>query len=226
MARETSRLWPAVALATAALVAALGGTVDAATRIDGHTIRVKSLPGNRLAPRSVPANRLRLGAIPGNRLAPGSVTGRQIDAATLAEVPEAARARAADSAHRADTATVADSADEAQRLNGHVAACDAGTRAFAGSCWEIAFATTAVTAPEAAVACARRGGELPTPLALVAFASETGVPLASGGEWTGQIATFVSRDVYTVITVLADTQIEAAPPTDTKRFRCVIPLVS
>ena len=45
---------PALLVACLALFVALGGTVLAATKIDGRTIRVKSLPGNRLTPGSVP----------------------------------------------------------------------------------------------------------------------------------------------------------------------------
>jgi hypothetical protein len=158
MAWEKRRHWPAMVVATLALVVALGGSVYAASRIDGHSLRVKSLPGNRLVPRSLPANRLRPGTILGDRLAPGSVTGRQIDAATLGQVPEAAYATSAETARHADTALVAGTADEALRLNGHVAACGAGTIAFAGGCWEGNFAADAVTAP-----CPRRWRWRPLP---------------------------------------------------------------
>ncbi len=183
-------------VAVVALFAALGGSVYAASRIDGHTVRVKSLPGNRLVPRSLPANRLRPGAIQGNRLEPGSVTGRQVDAATLGEVPTATHAREADSARHADSALVAGSADEAQRLNGRSAGCAASTSEFAGACWESTFSSAAVTAPAAAALCAGRGGELPSPLALAAFADQPGIALAADGEWTGDVATVSGINAY------------------------------
>jgi hypothetical protein len=226
MAWEKRRHWPAMVVATLALVVALGGSVYAASRIDGHSLRVKSLPGNRLVPGSVPANRLRPGTIEGDRLAPGSVTGHQIDASTLGPVPEAAHATSADSARHADTAMVADYADEAQRLDGHVATCGAGTVGFAGNCWQSSFATAAVTAPEAAAACAEEGGELPAPLALAAFAAEPGASIAPGGEWTNDIPSFTGLDAYSVATVMESGQINAALSTATKKFRCVIPLVT
>lgn len=225
MTWEKRRHWPAMAVAALALFAALGGSVYAASRINGHRLKVKSLPGNRLVPRSLPANRLRPGTIAGNRLAPGSVTGRQVDAATLAEVPEATHARAADTARHADTALVADSADEAQRLNGRSAACGAATREFAGACWETSFSTAATTAPEAAVACAQRGGELPSPLALVAFA-RSGIPLAAEGEWTSDVATVSGINTYALAIVLPSAELDKALSNDEREFRCVIPLLT
>ena len=61
MGRGFRRRSPALAIACLALFAALGGSVYAATKIDGRSIRVKSLPGNRLAPGSLPGNRLKAG---------------------------------------------------------------------------------------------------------------------------------------------------------------------
>ncbi len=225
MGWEKRRHWPAMAVATVALFAALGGSVYAASRINGHAVKVKSLPGNRLVPRSLPANRLRPGTIPGSRLAPGSITGRQVDAATLGEVPEATRARAADTARRASTALAADSADEAQRLNGRSAGCADGSREFAGACWETEFSATAMTAPEAAAACARRGGELPAPLSLIAFGA-SGVPIAAEGEWTSAIADISPPKLYGVVTVKPAGKLSSELSGEAHSFRCVIPLLS
>jgi len=75
MSRGIRRQVPVVVVAAVALVAALGGTVYAAGKINGHSIKVKSLPGNRLAIGSVPANRLKPGTIPSLQLAPGSIQG-------------------------------------------------------------------------------------------------------------------------------------------------------
>ncbi|HVO53211.1 MAG TPA: hypothetical protein VMT37_02250 [Solirubrobacterales bacterium] len=213
-------------VAVIALVVALGGSVYAASRIDGHAVRVKSLPGNRLVPRSLPANRLRPGTIPGDRLEAGSVTGRQIDAATLGQVPEAAHAASADEARHAQTALVAGSAGEATHLNGHSAACGAGTEAFAGTCWESEFGEAAMTAPAAAAACAARGGELPAPLALAAFGSGGGVTIAAGGEWTNDVTNVSGAGKYAVVIVSPGPIVDSALSTATSKFRCVIPLVS
>ncbi|MFN8216872.1 MAG: hypothetical protein U0R71_09785 [Solirubrobacterales bacterium] len=226
MVWERIRQLPALAVAVAALLVALGGSVYAAARIDGHTVRVKSLPGNRLVPRSLPADRLRPGAIPGDRLAPGSVTGRQVDAATLGEVPEATHAREADSARRAESALVAGFAEEARRLDGRSAACAEAAREFAGACWEASFSAEAVTAPVAAARCAARGGELPAALTLLAFAGEPGVALAAGGEWTGDITTMAGEDGYAMGVVLPTAAVTSASWSESRRFRCVTPLVS
>lgn len=127
MSRGIRRQVPALVVAIVALVAALGGTVYAAGKINGHAIKVKSLPGNRLAIGSVPANRLKPGTIPslqlapgsiqgdrlapgsvqGDRLAPGSVTGVQVDVSTLGPVPSAAHADRAETAKEAETAQTA-----------------------------------------------------------------------------------------------------------------------
>jgi hypothetical protein len=226
MAWDKCRRWPAMVVAVIALVVALGGSVYAASRIDGHTIRVKSLPGNRLLPGSLPANRLRPGTIPGSRLEAGSVTGRQIDASTLAQVPEAARATSAEEARRAEVALVAGTAEEARRLNGHSAACLNGTQAFAGACWETDFSEDPVTAPAAAAACAARGGELPSPLALAAFGNGHGVSIAAGGEWTGDIANVSGPTLYAVTTVAEGGEIDSELSDEKRKYRCVIPLVA
>lgn len=218
----------ALPIACAALiVAALGGSaVYAATKLDGHQIRTSSMPGNRVIPGSLPGNRLRPGTIPANRLAPGSVTGAQVNAATLGQVPSAVHADSADRALSATRATSAESAANAERVNGYQAGCAAGTRAFAGACWQIAHSETALDAPAAAASCAAQGGELPSALALAAFAQQPGVVLAVGDEWTSEIAVASGPDLYSVTTVSAEAEIDFALSTATRKFRCTIPLVS
>jgi hypothetical protein len=178
------RQGPAFAVACLALMVALGGSVYAATEIDGHAVKPGSLPGNRLERASVPGNRLKPGTLRGGRIEPGSLTGRQVDAATLGKVPEATHADSAGTARTANTALAANSAKEATKLNGHAAGCTATQRLFAGACWELQ-ASAATTAPEGAAICANRGGELPAALALAAFGAQPGVELAFEGEWSG-----------------------------------------
>ncbi|HVQ58263.1 MAG TPA: hypothetical protein VMS60_05070 [Solirubrobacterales bacterium] len=93
-------------VALIALFISLGGTVYAAAKINGKTIRKESIPANRLKP--------------------DSVGGAQVDEAALAPVPRAQRAEKAlkalrvddaPSAGRADLATTAASATEATRAN-------------------------------------------------------------------------------------------------------------
>ncbi|MDX6604783.1 MAG: hypothetical protein QOF23_1292 [Solirubrobacterales bacterium] len=225
MSRCLSRS-PALVVACIALFAALGGTVYAAKKIDGRSIKVKSLPGNRLAPGSVPGNRLKPGAIPGNRLAPASITGNQIDAATLGQVPSAVHADNADSARDAETALHAVSAIDATRVNGHSAGCGVATRFFAGACWQTDSSQAAVTAPTAALSCATLGGELPSALALAAFSQQPGIGLANGDEWTDDIPVVSGADLYAVVTISASGVVSSAVSTSARKYRCVIPLVS
>ncbi|HEX5609596.1 MAG TPA: hypothetical protein VFX45_05830 [Solirubrobacterales bacterium] len=217
---------PALVIACIALFAALGGTVYAAKKLDGHAVKMKSLPGNRLAMASVPGNRLKPGAIPGNRIAPGSITGTQIDVATLGQVPSAVHADNADSAHDAETALVAANAHDAKTVNGHSAGCTAATRFFAGACWQVSTSDSALSAPAAAMACASQGGELPEALELAAFSQQAGIALDGGGEWSGDLTNFSGLDVYAVLTISPSAQVGSAPSTATKRYRCVIPLLT
>jgi hypothetical protein len=226
MGRGFCRRLPVLALACVALVAALGGTVYAAAKINGRAIRVKSLPGNRLALGSISGNRLKPGAIKGSALAPGSVTGIQIDTATLGQVPSAVHADNADSAHDAQTALNSVNAIDAERVNGYSAGCEDQSRFFAGACWQTKASQAALTAPTAALSCATQGGELPSALSLAAFSQQPGIVLAPGAEWAGDINTFSGPGVYAVVTVSSAGQINSAASTATKNYRCVIPLLS
>jgi hypothetical protein len=225
MSKGFRRQGPALVVAVVALVAALGGTVYAAGKINGHAVKVKSLPGNRLALASVPGNRLKPGAINGSQLAPGSVTGVQIDVSTLGQVPSAARAETAQSAQDAVTAQFAVEAENAKTVNGYGAGCAIGTRYFAGACWQVSASETALNAPAAAASCAAQGGELPDALSLAAFSQEPGITLATGDEWSGDIPVVTSTDIYAVVTVNSAGEVGSAASTATKKFRCVIPLV-
>jgi hypothetical protein len=216
---------PALVVAGLALVAAMGGTVYAAGKINGRAVKVKSMPGNRLAVGSVPGNRLKPGAIRGNQLAPGSITGIQIDASTLGQVPSAVYADHAQSAKDAETALNAANAQNANTVNGYEAGCKTGTRTFAGACWQASASESALTAPAAANACASQGGELPDALSLAAFSQQPGVVLAAGDEWTGDLTNVSGADLYAAVTVSSSGVVNSAVSTSTKKFRCVIPLV-
>lgn len=236
MSRGIWRQVPALVVAAVALVAALAGTVYAAGKINGHAVKVKSLPGNRLALHSVPANRLKPGtipstqlapgSIPGDRLAPGSVTGLQVDVSTLGQVPSAVHADTAESAKDAQTALNAANAVNAQTVNGYQAGCKPGTRLFAGACWQTATNTSALTPAAAAAACANEGGELPEPLLLAAFSQQPSITLAAGDEWTSDVTSVSGPNLYAVATVSSSGAIASELASNTKKFRCVIPLLS
>ena len=215
---------PALVIACLALFVALGGTVLAATKIDGHTVRVKSLPGNRLEVGSLPGNRLQPGTIPGNRIAPRSLKGDQIDITTLGQVPSATHADSADTARRAGTATAADHAADATTINGRSVGCPSGKREFAGACWDLAASPAALGAFEAAAVCAAEGGELPQAVELVAFSKEPGVQLASGSEWTNQV-TVLGEGSFTVVVTDGSGAYGLRKAGEPQPFRCVMPLL-
>jgi hypothetical protein len=202
-------------IACLALFVALGGTVMAATKIDGKTIRVKSLPGNRL----------KVGSVPGNRIAPHSLNGSQIKAETLAEVPDAAHADAADTARRAQTATAADHATDASTINGHTVGCAAGRRQYAGACWDLRPSTVALNAIEAAATCAAQGGILPDLLQLIAFDQQPGAVPEVGGEWTTSVQP-TGIDSWALVVVENGSHTLARAPTIPYHFRCVTPLLN
>lgn len=225
MRKGLRRQGPALVVAVVALIAALGGTVYAAGKINGHKVKVKSLPGNRLTLASVPGNRLKPGAIKGAQLAPGSVTGVQVAVSTLGQVPSAAHAETAQSAQDAGTAQVAVTAENAEKVGGYTAGCGTGTRYFAGACWQVDGSNSAMTAPTAATSCAMQGGELPDALSLAAFAKQPGINLSSGDEWSGDIPVMSGENLYGVATVSTSGEIKSALSTATKKFRCVLPLL-
>jgi hypothetical protein len=206
---------PALVIACLALFVALGGTVLAATKIDGKTIKVRSLPGNRLVP----------GSVPGNRIAANSLDGAQIKVGTLGEVPSASHADSADSARHAQTATAADHATDATTINGHAVGCPAGRRQYAGGCWDVAPSATAASATEAAALCAAVGGELPAILPLMAFVREPGVQFAANGEWVNQIAA-LSNNLYDGIALQSSGQLFVGSLQTPFHYRCVTPLLS
>lgn len=234
---------PALVLASIALFVALGGTVYAAGKISGKAIRVKSLPGNRLKPRSVPGNRLKPGSIPASSLRPSLLrqitvpgvpggallTGAEIDELSLDQVPRATYAETAGKAQSAVEAEIAQNAVEAVNaatVNGYSAGCLPGAQPFAGACWQVSASGTALTAPAAATSCAAQGGALPEALQLAAFSQQPGVTLAPGDEWSGDVTNVSGEDLYGVVTVSAGGNVDLAVSSSTKKYRCVIPLLS
>jgi len=235
--------WPSPALAVAALAlfVALGGTVYGAkkakkARINGKAVKVKSLPGNRVRPRSIPANRLKPNVLAkleaDQRKLKGDqrqqIVGAEINELTLAQVPEAAHAESADnakSAEDAQTALNAVNAITAQSINGHTAGCEPNTEPFAGACWQTSPSDSAVSAPAAANSCAAQGGTLPEALQLAAFSQQPGISLASTDEWSSDIPVVSSPGLYGVVTVAADGEIASTASTNSRRYRCVLPLV-
>ncbi len=223
---------PGLAIAALALFVALGGPVYAAqkAKISGRAIRVKSLPGNRLKPGTVTVDRLNPAALSALRSQPaGPVTGAEIDELSLGQVPDAAHAETADTAQSAvdaQTALNAVNAVNATTVNGYEAGCLPGTQPFAGACWQSSASETTLNAPAAAASCATQGGTLPEALQLAAFAQQPGVILDKGDEWSGDIPVVSAPGLYGVVTVAASGEVAFTASTNTRKFRCVIPLLT
>ncbi len=220
---------PALVLATAALFIALGGTVYAAKKINGKAIKVKSLPGNRLKVGSVPANRLKPGALQVATQSAGPITGAEIDELSLGQVPHAAHAESADTARTAvdaQTALNAVNAVNAAKVNGHSAGCLPGTQLFAGACWQSSANETALTASASAASCAVQGGTLPEALQLAAFSQLPSVTLAGGDEWSSDVTNMTAVDAFAVVTVSSAGNVNFVGSSSTRKFRCVIPIVT
>ena len=222
---------PAFAVAALALFVALGGTVYAAqkAKLNGRAVKVKSLPGNRLMPGSVAANRLKPGVLSALGQHSGPITGAEINELSLGQVPDAAHAETADTAQSAvdaQTALNAVNAVTASKVNGYSAGCLPGTQPFAGACWQTSPSETAISAPAAATSCATQGGTLPDPLQLAAFAQKPGINLDNKDEWSSDIPVVSSPGLYGVVTVSASGEISFTASTNTRKFRCVIPLLT
>jgi hypothetical protein len=226
---------PALVVAVVALFVALGGSVYAAkqAKLNGKAIRAKSLPGNRLKMRSVPANRLKPGVLKAAQIST-PLTGYDINELTLGMVPSAAHAEHADTAQSAadaQTALNAVNAIDAQTVNGHSAGCKPSTRLFAGACWQSSASVAAATAPLAAAECATQGGTLPDALDLAAFAKQPGVNLHEDDEWSNSFVTLSGKNTFAIATVANTGVLESGffdgtPASETRHYRCVIPLVT
>ena len=83
----------------------------------------------------------------------------------------------------------------------------------------------AVTATEAAVACASRGGELPDVLPLLAFNREPGVHPEASGEWTNDTE-IEDDDIWSVDVVERTDHVRIEGPFGSLHFRCVTPLLN
>jgi hypothetical protein len=218
--RNRPRLTYANVMATLAFFVAIGGTTIAATKINGGKIKAGTVKGKALKEATVP----------GSKIKPDAIGGGQILESSLGTVPSAQRATSADSAA---TATSATSADIAGTLGGRSAVdltddCPAGTRLYAGACFESAT-RTAATWFTAAEICGDAGRRIPTLAELEGFRQESGVTLGSG-EWSSSLqdgdGAPLDTDGFVVITMNDAGGISSANDHDEgfAPYRCVAPL--
>jgi hypothetical protein len=73
-------------IACLALFIALGGSVYAASKINGKQIKANSIPGNRVKAKTLTAKQVKPRTLTGAQIKSGSLTGTQINASTLSGV--------------------------------------------------------------------------------------------------------------------------------------------
>jgi len=137
-----SRPSPAMVVAIIALVAALSGSAYAA-------LGKNSIGSRQLKAKAVTSGKIANNAVTSAKVAKNSLTGADINVGALGTVPSADRAG---SAGNADTVT------------GRAASCPGGTVLIRGVCFDAAPNEQASTLKDAADACARKGGFLPSPM--------------------------------------------------------------
>ena len=132
---------PAMVIAVIALIAALGGTAWAA-------LGKNSVGSRQIQAKAVTTAKLADGAVIGSKVAPHTLSGANINVNELGTVP---------------TVSNANNAGDAQKVGGHNATCPAGTTLVRGVCFDSSPSGPVTGVQNAAIACANRGGWLPTP---------------------------------------------------------------
>ncbi len=132
---------PAMVMAVIALIAALGGTAWAA-------LGKNSVGSRQIQAKAVTTAKLADGAVIGSKVAPHTLSGANINVNELGTVPSVSNAN---------------NAGDAQKVGGHNAICPAGTTLVRGVCFDSSPSGPVSGVQNAAIACANRGGWLPTP---------------------------------------------------------------
>jgi exodeoxyribonuclease V alpha subunit len=156
-----------------ALFVALGGTAAAASRllIDGHSIKLGSIPGNRLAAHSVGGKQINLaslGTVPSARHASTAASASSANHASTAEV--ATNAGNATNATNANHASTADSATNAN----HASSADSATNATHASSADSAANANHASTSDTAANATQLGGIPPSGFTHSDCTSETG----------------------------------------------------
>jgi hypothetical protein len=134
---------PAMVMAVIALIAALGGTAWAKSELEKNSVGSRQIQA-----KAVITSKLGEGAVTGAQVASKTLDGSNINANELGTVP---------------TVTNANNAGDAQKVGGHNATCPSGTTLVRGVCFDSSPSGPVSGVQNAAIACANRGGWLPTP---------------------------------------------------------------
>ena len=107
-----------------------------------------SVGSRQLKSKAVKTGKIANNAVNGRKVANNSLTGADINLGQLGTVPSASSAT---------------SAQDANTVSGHSAACPAGATLIRGVCYDLALNPVVAGVKNAANACAAKGGYLPTP---------------------------------------------------------------
>lgn len=135
---------PAMVMAVIALIAALGGTAWAKS----GELGINSVGTRQIKAKAVTTPKLAEGAVTGAQVAGKTLSGANIEVSQLGTVP---------------TVSNANNAGDAQKVGGHNATCPANTTLVRGVCFDSSPSGPVTGVQNAAIACANRGGWLPTP---------------------------------------------------------------
>jgi hypothetical protein len=171
--------------------------------LGGGAVAAIKLPKN-----SVGTKQIKNGAVTGKKVAAHTLTGNNLNLSTLGRVPSATTATSAGHAATADSATnanhaaTADLANEAEFLDGFVAACPEGTTAIRAVCFDTSSNGPVSSVKAASEGCASNGGYLPTPMEL--YSVHTVLNLGNGVGSERQYTDAYYENGATYQTILVD----------------------
>ena len=199
---------PAMVVALIALGAVLGPSAMAAV---SHLAK-NSVGSRQIKAQAVTSGKIANNAVTGAKVASHTLTGSDIKIAELGTVP---------------TATNAEHAASADSLGGHAAACPSATTLIRGVCYDDSSTGPVSSVTAAADACAAKGGQLPSPLALYAARSVLNLGSGIGDDHTYTDAMYSSpgHGEYRTIVVDGTGAISESELTTPGRYICAYPLV-
>jgi hypothetical protein len=200
---------PAMVVALIALSAVLGPSAIAAVK--SHLAK-NSVGSRQIKAQAVTSGKIANNAVTGAKVAGHSLTGSDIDIAKLGTVP---------------TATNAEHAASSDSLGGHAAACPSATTLIRGVCYDDSSTGPVSSVTAAADACAAKGGQLPSPLALYAARSVLNLGSGIGDDhtYTDTIYSSPGHGEYRTIVVDGTGEISESELTTPGRYICAYPLV-
>jgi hypothetical protein len=192
-------------IAVIALFFALSGTAYAA-------LGKNSVGSRQLKAKAVTTGKIRNNAVNGNKVANNSLTGKDINVGKLGMVPSASHAG---------------SADNANTVSGHAAACPGGTTLIRGICFDSAPSGPVDGVKAAADACAAKGGYLPTPMELYSVRNviNLGTGVGTDYQFTDSYYGNTAGSAYTTVVVDGTGAIKEAAINNAGHYVCAYALV-